>query len=89
MGAFSPFVEGYRYLLHIIFCTNSEGILLARSYLNTNMATKKNSLVANINKRKKKGISRKKKNTTISKKAYTDLQNNWGESTPKNKKDKK
>lgn len=36
------------------------------------------SLVKNINKRKKKGISRSKKKTTISKKAYKDMQNNWG-----------
>tara|TARA_R100001443_G_scaffold57970_1_gene68583 strand:+ start:520 stop:642 length:123 start_codon:yes stop_codon:yes gene_type:complete len=35
------------------------------------------SLVENINKRKKKGISRTKKKTTISPKAYKDMQNKW------------
>ena len=35
------------------------------------------SLVENINKRKKKGISRSKKNTTISKKAYSNMKKGW------------
>jgi hypothetical protein len=35
------------------------------------------SLVKNINKRKKKGISRSKKNTTISKKAYANMKSGW------------
>ena len=35
------------------------------------------SLVENINKRKKKGISRTKKNTTVSKKAYSDMKKGW------------
>ena len=35
------------------------------------------SLVENINKRKKKGISRTKKNTTVSKKAYSDTKKGW------------
>jgi len=38
---------------------------------------KKNSLVANINKRKKAGTSRSKKNSTISKKAYKQLKRGW------------
>lgn len=37
----------------------------------------KNSLVNNINARKKKGASRPKKKSTISKKSYKDMQNNW------------
>ena len=37
----------------------------------------KNSLVKNIANRKKKGISRSKKNSTISKKSYTALQKGW------------
>ena len=40
------------------------------------------SLVRNINKRRKAGKSRSKKNTTISKKAYKDMQDGW----PKKKK---
>lgn len=38
---------------------------------------KKNSLVGNINKRKKAGTSRSKKNSTISKKAYKQLKKGW------------
>lgn len=38
----------------------------------------KNSLVNNINARKKKGTSRSKKKSTISKKNYNDMQLNWG-----------
>ena len=38
---------------------------------------KKNSLVNNINKRKKAGTSRSKKNSTISKKAYAQLKKGW------------
>ena len=38
----------------------------------------KNSLVENINARKKKGVSRPKKKSTVSKKSYKKMQNNWG-----------
>ena len=37
-----------------------------------------NSLVNNINARKKKGISRSKKRTTVSKKQYDKMEDNWG-----------
>jgi len=37
----------------------------------------KNSLVNNINAKKKKGTSRSKKKSTISKKNYKDMENNW------------
>jgi hypothetical protein len=37
----------------------------------------KNSLVNNINARKKKGTSRSKKRSTVSRKAYRDMENNW------------
>jgi len=37
----------------------------------------KNSLVNNINRRKKLGISRSKKKSTISKKAYSNMKKNW------------
>ena len=40
----------------------------------------KNSLVNNINKRKAKGITRSKKKSTVSKKAYKKMQGNWGKS---------
>jgi hypothetical protein len=35
------------------------------------------SLVRNIQRRKKLGISRSKKNSTVSPKAYKAMQNNW------------
>jgi hypothetical protein len=38
---------------------------------------KRNSLVGNINKRKKAGTSRSKKNSTISKKAYAKMKKGW------------
>ncbi len=38
----------------------------------------KNLLVNNINARKKNGTSRSKKKSTISKKNYEDMENNWG-----------
>ena len=43
------------------------------------------SLVRNINRRKKKGISRSKKNTTISKKAYANMKQGWKKSKKKKK----
>ncbi|MDB5276657.1 MAG: hypothetical protein JWR61_1612 [Ferruginibacter sp.] len=36
-----------------------------------------NSLVNNINARKEKGVSRSKKDSTVSKKSYTKMENNW------------
>jgi len=47
------------------------------------MAKQKNSLVNNINKRKKAGVSRSKQNTTISKKSYSDMQKGWPNSKAK------
>lgn len=41
------------------------------------MATKKNSLVANINRRKRKGISRPKSKSTVSKRSYKQMQKGW------------
>jgi hypothetical protein len=38
----------------------------------------KNSLVNNINARKEKGISRPKSKGTVSKKAYSKMENTWG-----------
>jgi len=37
----------------------------------------KNSLVNNINARKKKGSSRSPKKSTVSKKSYKDMENGW------------
>ena len=41
------------------------------------MARKKNSLVANINRRKRKGTSRPKSRSTVSKKSYRNMQRGW------------
>ena len=41
-------------------------------------ATKKNSLVNNINKKKNSGTSKPKSKSTVSKKAYSDMKKNWG-----------
>jgi hypothetical protein len=38
---------------------------------------KKNSLVANINRRKRAGKSRPKAKSTVSRKAYDDMQQGW------------
>ena len=37
----------------------------------------KNSLVNNINAKKKKGTSKPKSKSTVSKKGYNDMENNW------------
>lgn len=44
------------------------------------------SLVENINKRKKVGTSRSKKNSTVSAKAYKDMKKGWPKSKGKKKK---
>lgn len=49
----------------------------------------KNSLVNNINARKKKGISKPKKKKTVSKKAYAKMQKNWGRKKAKRKSKKR
>jgi hypothetical protein len=41
------------------------------------MAAKKNSLVGNINKRKKAGTSRSKSRSTVSGEAYEEMQEGW------------
>lgn len=43
----------------------------------------KNSLVANINRRKKAGTSRTKEDSTISPEAYSEMQKGWPEGTKK------
>ncbi len=50
---------------------------MAKSKGGTNKLGVKNSLVNNINARKEKGVSRNKKDSTISKKAYEDMQTGW------------
>ncbi|MBE9464310.1 hypothetical protein IEE83_20680 [Dyadobacter sp. UP-52] len=45
----------------------------------------KNSLVNNINARKKKGISKPKKKKTVSKKSYSKMKKNWGKKKKKRK----
>ena len=52
-------------------------------------ATKKNSLVNNINKNKKAGTSKTKSKSTISKKTYDDLKENWSDKKQRIKSQKK
>ncbi|WP_170138307.1 hypothetical protein U0035_22760 [Niabella yanshanensis] len=56
---------------------------MAKAKSATNKLGVKNSLVNNINARKEKGVSRSKDDSTISKKAYEDMQTKWS----RNKKD--
>ncbi len=44
----------------------------------TNKLGVKNSLVNNINAKKKKGTSKDKKDSTVSKEDYKEMENNWG-----------
>jgi hypothetical protein len=46
----------------------------------------KNSLVNNINARKKKGKTRPKSKKTVSKKSYSAMKNKWGKKKKKKKK---
>ena len=46
----------------------------------------KNSLVNNINARKKKGTSRPKSKKTVNKKSYSKMKNNWGKKKKTGKK---
>jgi hypothetical protein len=41
------------------------------------MTKQKNSLVANINRRKRAGTSRPKSRSTVSKKAYGEMRRGW------------
>jgi len=45
----------------------------------------KNSLVGNINNRKRAGKSRSKKRSTVSKKAYSDMRKGWPKSKGRKK----
>ncbi len=47
------------------------------------MPAKKNSLVANINRRKKEGTSRTKDNSTVSPSAYRAMEEGWPKSAKK------
>ena len=62
--------------------------LRTRAY-NQVMAAKKNSLVANINKRKKAGKSRSKKRSTVSKDSYGEMKKGWPKSAKKKSAKKK
>jgi len=46
---------------------------------------RKNSLVANINRRKRAGTSRSKRRSTVSKKAYGDMRRGWSKSAGRKK----
>ena len=44
-----------------------------------------NSLVNNINAKKKAGTSKSKEESTVSKKAYSKMESNWGKKKPSKK----
>ena len=46
---------------------------------------RKNSLAANINRRKRKGTSRPKSRSTVSKKSYREMRQGWPHSKKKKK----
>jgi len=46
---------------------------------------RKNSLVANINRRKRAGTSRSKRRSTVSKKAYGDMRRGWPKAASRKK----
>jgi hypothetical protein len=52
----------------------------ARKATKKNKVAVKNSLVNNINARKRKGKSRPKSKSTVSKKSYKGMKENWGRS---------
>jgi len=56
----------------------SKHIKKAKKRSKKNKLGVKNSLVNNINARKKKGKSRTKRKSTISKKSYKEMKDNWG-----------
>jgi hypothetical protein len=47
------------------------------------MAQKKNSLVANINRRKRAGTSRPKSRSKVSSKSYKNMERGWGKTARK------
>ena len=49
------------------------------------MATKKNSLFANINRKKKSGTSKAKEDSTVSSHAYSDMRKGWPKAEKKKK----
>ena len=53
------------------------------------MAKKSNSLVENINRRKRKGTSRPKSKSTVSKRSYKEMQKGWPKSRKKKASKKK
>ncbi len=49
--------------------------ILYYSHISNNMV--ENSLVNNINAKKKKGTSKSEKKSTVSEKAYNEMENSW------------
>jgi hypothetical protein len=72
----------------VLSASTASELSLSRSVrqntIGTPMPKKRNSLVANINRRKRKGISRPKSKSSVSKQSYRQMQQGW----PKAKKAK-
>jgi hypothetical protein len=67
------------HLVPAALCSSAEVTAMAKK------STKKNSLVNNINQRKKSGTSRPKSRSTVSNKAYSQMKKGWGKKTAKKK----
>ena len=60
-----------------MFMTTAKKKSAKKSSSKKNKLGVKNALVNNINVRKEKGVSRSKEKTSISKKAYKNMEENW------------
>jgi hypothetical protein len=60
------------------FMATKKKAVKKKTALKKNKLGVQNSLVNNINARKKKGISRPKKKSAVSKSSYNKMENNWG-----------
>lgn len=87
-AGFAAAESGLRFMANRVRRNQQEGNLMAKKKSTSaakSGATKKpkNSLVANINRRKKAGISRKKKDSTISSAAYEKMEEGWSKKKAK------
>jgi len=64
-------------ILFVIMISKSDMARHPRKTKKKNKLGVKNSLVNNINARKKKGISRSRKKKTVSKKSYSKMEHDW------------
>jgi len=81
MAGFDPvgeLVASELFERRVVLLANSNIMASKRSSKKKNKLGVKNSLVNNINARKKKGISRSKKKRSVSRKSYRKMKSGWG-----------